>query len=53
MPRRDGSAAGKKASFRLIEFFIANIRNAKTRRAEHRACCDFFRWCDSRKLDCR
>ena len=41
-------AAGKKAGLRFIEFFTANIRNPNTRRAYHRACCDFFRWCESR-----
>ena len=30
--------------------FTANIRNSNTRRAYHRACCDFFRWCKSRGL---
>ena len=35
---------------RFIEFFTANIRNPNTRRAYHRACCDFFRWCESRGL---
>src|ERR1019366_370159 len=44
-------AAGKKACLRFIEFFTANIRNANTRRAYHRACCDFFRWCESRGLE--
>jgi site-specific recombinase XerD len=44
-------AAGKKAGLRFIEFFTANIRNANTRRAYHRACCDFFRWCESRGLN--
>src|ERR1017187_7459544 len=44
-------AAGKKAGLRFIEFFTANIRNANTRRAYHRACCDFFRWCESRGLE--
>src|SRR5690348_4976111 len=41
-------AAGKKAALRFIEFFTANIRNPNTRRAYNRACCDFFRWCESR-----
>jgi site-specific recombinase XerD len=40
-------AAGKKAGLRFIEFFTANIRNPNTRRAYHRACLDFFRWCES------
>lgn len=39
-------AAGKKAGLRFLEFFTANIRNPNTRRAYHRACCDFFRWCE-------
>jgi site-specific recombinase XerD len=39
-------AGGKKASLRFLEFFTANIRNPNTRRAYHRACCDFFRWCE-------
>ena len=43
-------AAGKKAGLRFIEFFTANIRNPNTRRAYHRACCGFFRWCESRGL---
>src|ERR1017187_5970830 len=40
-------AAGKKAGLRFLEFFTANIRNSNTRRAYHRACLDFFRWCES------
>jgi site-specific recombinase XerD len=36
--------AGKNASLRFIEFFTAEIRNPNTRRAYHRAVCDFFRW---------
>src|ERR1039458_3998658 len=40
-------SAGKKAGLRFIEFFTANIRNPNTRRAYHRACLDFFRWCES------
>jgi site-specific recombinase XerD len=43
-------AAGKKAGLRFLEFFTANIRNVNTRRAYHRACLDFFRWCESRGL---
>ena len=40
-------AAGKNAGLRFLEFFTANIRNPNTRRAYHRACCDFLRWCES------
>src|ERR1035438_4911411 len=43
-------AAGKKAGLRFLEFFTANIRNPNTRRAYHRACLDFFRWCESNGL---
>src|ERR1022692_1429258 len=43
-------AAGEKAGLRFVEFFTANIRNPNTRRAYHRACTDFFRWCGSRGL---
>jgi site-specific recombinase XerD len=43
-------AAGEKAGLRFVEFFTANIRNPNTRRAYHRACGDFFRWCGSRGL---
>jgi site-specific recombinase XerD len=40
-------AAGREAGLRFLEFFTANIRNPNTRRAYHRACLDFFRWCES------
>jgi site-specific recombinase XerD len=43
-------AAGKKAGLRFLEFFTANIRNPNTRRAYHRACLEFFRWCESSGL---
>jgi len=43
-------AAGKNAGLRFLEFFTANIRNPNTRRAYHRACSDFFRWCETRGL---
>ena len=34
--------AGEQASWRYIEFFTANIRNANTRRAYARACGNFL-----------
>jgi site-specific recombinase XerD len=43
-------AAGQKAGLRFLEFFTANIRNPNTRRAYHRACLDFFEWCESAGL---
>ena len=42
--------AGEQASWRYVEFFTANIRNANTRRAYARACRQFFVWCDDRGL---
>jgi site-specific recombinase XerD len=42
---------GKKSALRFIEFFTAEIRNPNTRRAYHRAVCDFFRWCEDRGLE--
>src|SRR4051812_40124733 len=43
-------SAGRRAGLRFLEFFTANIRNPNTRRAYHRACTDFFSWCQSREL---
>src|SRR3984957_11453205 len=43
--------AGQRAGLRFIEFFTANIRNPNTRRAYHRSCTDFFRWCQTRELE--
>ena len=45
------TASGKKTALRFIEFFTAEIRNPNTRRAYHRAVCDFFEWCESRNLE--
>jgi site-specific recombinase XerD len=42
--------AGQNASLRFIEFFTVEIRNPNTRRAYHRAVCDFFKWCEDRSL---
>jgi site-specific recombinase XerD len=42
--------AGERASIRFIEFFAAEIRNPNTRRAYHRAVCDFFHWCEIHEL---
>jgi hypothetical protein len=44
------AAGGEQASWRYIEFFTANIRNANTRRAYARACSQFFAWCEDRGL---
>jgi site-specific recombinase XerD len=43
--------AGKNAALRFIEFFTAEIRNPNTRRAYHRAVCDFFRWVETCGLE--
>jgi site-specific recombinase XerC len=42
--------AGEQASWRYVEFFTANIRNANTRRAHARACGSFLAWCEERGL---
>ncbi len=42
--------AGEQASWRYIEFFIANISNPNTRRAYVRACEGFLGWCEARGL---
>src|SRR3954452_18675126 len=44
------SAAGKRASFRFIEFFTANIRNPNTRVSYGRAVREFCAWCEDRGL---
>jgi integrase/recombinase XerD len=44
------SAAGKRASFRFIEFFTANIRNPNTRVSYGRAVREFCQWCEERGL---
>jgi integrase family protein with SAM-like domain len=38
------AAAGGRASYRLFEFFTAQIRNPNTRRAYARAAVEFFDW---------
>jgi site-specific recombinase XerD len=45
------SAAGKRASFRFIEFFTANIRNPNTRVSYGRAVREFCAWCEDRGLE--
>jgi len=45
------SAAGKRASFRFIEFFTANIRNPNTRVSYGRAVREFCAWCEERGLE--
>jgi hypothetical protein len=36
--------AGEQASWCYVEFFTANVRNLKTRRAYARACSRFLGW---------
>jgi hypothetical protein len=38
------AASRPRASYRFLEFFIANIRNRHTRRAHARAAREFFDW---------
>jgi site-specific recombinase XerD len=40
--------AGKRAAFRFVEFFTANIRNRNTRAAYAQAVMQFFTWCEKR-----
>lgn len=42
--------AGEKASWRLIEFLTAQIRNRNTRGAYARAILRFCQWCEKRQL---
>lgn len=44
-------SAGKRAQYKFIEFFTANIRNANTRKAYFRAVEKFCQWCDLRNLE--
>jgi site-specific recombinase XerD len=44
------AAAGERATFRLIEFFTAEIRNKNTRIAYGNAVRRFSNWCESRGL---
>jgi hypothetical protein len=42
--------AGNAAGWRYVNFFTANIRNPKPRRAYARACARLFAWCETRGL---
>src|SRR5437868_3429401 len=42
--------AGQGARYRFFEFFTAELRNANTRAAYHRAVSRFFRWCEAAGL---
>src|SRR5437773_2117585 len=42
--------AGEEASWRFIEFFIANIRNKNTRAAYAQAVTQFFKWAEARRI---
>ncbi|MCA9445288.1 MAG: tyrosine-type recombinase/integrase [Candidatus Omnitrophica bacterium] len=42
--------AGEKASERFLDFFVATIRNANTRRAYWIATRDFFHWIEDHRL---
>jgi site-specific recombinase XerD len=44
------SAAGERASFRLLDFFAASIRNPNTRKAYARAIRRFSDWCVEKNL---
>jgi hypothetical protein len=38
----------EKAAERFVGFFMANIRNKNTRRANYKAACRISHWCESR-----
>src|SRR5436190_23684777 len=42
------SRAGDRATWRFVEFFLANIRNKNTRAAYAQAVGQFFLWCENR-----
>jgi site-specific recombinase XerD len=42
--------AGKKASWRFLEFFTVNIRNKNTRAAYGQAAGAFLRWCEGKGI---
>lgn len=44
------NAAGERATYRFIEFFTAQIRNANTRRAYARAVGSFCRWIEDQGI---
>jgi site-specific recombinase XerD len=44
------AAAGPRARFRFLEFFVARIRNPNTRRAYGRAIADFLAWCQDNRV---
>jgi site-specific recombinase XerD len=50
VPRLIGKA-GERASWRFVEFFTVNIRNANTRAAYGRAGALFLRWCEERGIN--
>jgi len=43
-------AAGETTAKRFLTFFTDSIRNKNTRRAYHRAVCEFFEWAQARGL---
>ena len=47
------AAAGDHARERFFEFFAAQIRNRNTRSAYLQAACQFFTWCEERRLELR
>jgi len=44
------AAAGPRARFRFLEFFVTRIRNPNTRRAYGRAVADFLAWCQDNRV---
>ncbi len=44
------AGAGNQTSWRFLEFFTVNIRNANTRAAYGRAAGSFLSWCEERGI---
>jgi hypothetical protein len=44
------TSAGKRASWRFLEFFTVNIRNKNTRTAYTQAAGSFLRWCGDKGI---
>jgi site-specific recombinase XerD len=43
-------SGGERSAYRFLEFFAANIRNRNTRLAYYHAVCEFFAWCEARRV---
>ena len=44
------AAAGEKAQYKFVEFFVSRIENPNTRRAYARAAYRFLEWCEEQEI---